>query len=263
MALAVQMYTIRDHIRTAAELTESLDKIQEIGYPAVQLSAVGAMNGDSPEVSAEDARKLLDDRGLKCIATHRNWDDLANRTSEEIDFHTILDCHYVAIGGIPGSYRERGAEGYAAFAKDATPVVRRLREAGIRFGYHNHAYEFERAGFRDGSPYTLFDVMLENADPDFDFELDLYWVDQSGANPERIVERCAGRVPVIHIKDKEMVGNDPVMAPIGEGNLDWERLIPACQTAGVEWYAVEQDTCRRDPFDCLRSSFHYLSRLLG
>ncbi len=67
-------------------------------------------------------------------------------------------------------------------------------------------------------------------------------------------------MPVIHIKDKEMAGDEAVMAPIGEGNLDWEHLLPACEAAGVEWYAVEQDICRRDPFDCLRSSFEFLRR---
>ena len=27
---------------------------------------------------------------------------------------------------------------------------------------------------------------------------------------------------------------------------------------GVKWYAVEQDQCFRDPFDCLKSSFDFL-----
>jgi sugar phosphate isomerase/epimerase len=74
------------------------------------------------------------------------------------------------------------------------------------------------------------------------------------------MQRCAGRVPVIHLKDKEVVPKDgPVIAAIGEGNLPWNTIVPACEAAGVDWYGVEQDTCRRDPFDCLRSSFEYLS----
>jgi len=73
--------------------------------------------------------------------------------------------------------------------------------------------------------------------------------------------RCAGRAPVIHLKDREVVEKEgPVMAPIGEGNLPWNTILPACENAGVKWYAIEQDTCRRDPFDCLRSSYEYLSR---
>ena len=77
----------------------------------------------------------------------------------------------------------------------------------------------------------------------------------------RVLERCHGRVPVIHLKDKEVVAEGPVMAPIGEGNMDWAHIVPACEAAGVRWYCVEQDTCRRDPFDCLQSSFAYLAGL--
>ena len=255
--LAVQMYTVRDTTGTEAGFADALARIRAIGYPAVQLSAVGAMAGDSPAVSAEQARRMLDDNGLRCIATHRSWDSLAQETEREIAFHQALGGDFAAIGGLPAPYPEGGAAGYAAFARDAAPVIARLKAAGIRFGYHNHAHEFERAA--EGSARTLLDILIEEGGPDLCLELDLYWVSHAGANPERLVERCSGRVPVIHVKDKEVAGGQPVMAPVGGGNLDWPALLPACAAAGVEWYAVEQDVCRRDPFDCLRSSFQFLS----
>jgi sugar phosphate isomerase/epimerase len=213
------------------------------------------MNGERPEVSAQEARDLLDRNGLRCLATHRSWDDLAQRTDAEIAFHHTLGCDYVAIGGIPGSYGARGAEGYAQFVTDAAPTIARLKAAGIRFGCHNHDHEFRRIG---PGRRTLYDILIE-AGADFTLEIDVYWADHAGINPVRLFERCAGRVPVIHLKDKEVVaGEGPVMAAIGEGNLDWEGILPACQAAGVEVYAVEQDICRRDPFDCLRSSYEFL-----
>jgi len=255
--LAVQMYTVRDSTGTAAGFADALARIRAIGYPAVQLSAVGAMGGDAPAVSAGLARRMLDDNGLKCIATHRNWDVLAQETEREIAFHHTLGCDFAAIGGLPVPYSEAGAAGYSSFARDAAPVIARLKAANIRFGYHNHAHEFERAA--EGSARTRLDILIEEGGPDLCLELDLYWVGHAGANPERLVERTAGRVPVIHVKDKEVADGRPVMAPVGEGNLDWPALLPVCAAAGVEWYAVEQDVCRRDPFDCLRSSFRFLS----
>jgi sugar phosphate isomerase/epimerase len=255
--LAVQMYTVRDFTGTAAALATTLAQIRAIGYPAVQLSAVGAMGGESPAVSAEQARRMLDDNGLQCIATHRSWESLANETEQEIAFHHTLGCDFAAIGSLPRPYAEAGAAGYADWARDAAPVIARLKDAGIRFGYHNHAHEFERVS--ESVPRTRFDTLIEEGHPDLCLELDLYWIAHAGVNPERLVERCVGRVPVIHVKDKEIADGQPVMAPVGEGNLDWPHLLPACAAAGVEWYAVEQDVCRRDPFDCLRSSFRFLS----
>ena len=38
---------------------------------------------------------------------------------------------------------------------------------------------------------------------------------------------------------------------------DWPAIFTAGNASGVEWYVVEQDECRRDPFDCLASSYRY------
>ena len=98
--LAVQLYTLRDHLHTTADFTRSMERIAQIGYSAVQMSAVGAMSGDNPDLDAARARQILDECGLKCIATHRSWDQLAQTTGEEIEFHRVLGCDFTAIGGI-------------------------------------------------------------------------------------------------------------------------------------------------------------------
>jgi sugar phosphate isomerase/epimerase len=251
--LAAQFYTLRDHTKTASEFDNALGICHEIGYAAVQLSAVGCMNGDNPEVDAATARRMLDHNGLTCCATHRPWDALRDRTEQEIEFHRVLGCDYVAIGGIwpkdPNEFRR--------FVEESKPVIERLKAAGIRFGYHNHSHEFARNA-ATGRPW--YDVLIEEGAPDLMLEIDTYWVQHAGIDPAKLLTRCAGRIPVIHVKDKEVVPDEgPVFAPIGEGNLDWKEIIQAGDAGGVEWYVVEQDTCRRDPFDCLRSSFDYLS----
>jgi len=256
--LAVQLYTIRDFLKTEKELAESLAKLRAIGYRAVQLSAVGAMDvpeGGTPLVSAARGRQLLDDNGLRCIATHRSWKDLRENTQAEIDFHSTLGCDYVALGGLWGSYDSQGEAGYRQFLAEAQPVAEKLKAAGIRFGYHNHSHEFVRIG---PGRRTLYDILIDEGG-ELKLEIDVYWAVHAGVNPVRLFERLAGRVPVMHLKDKEVVPKEgPIMAAIGEGNIDWDGILPACDAAGVEWYAVEQDTCPRDPFDCLRSSYEFL-----
>lgn len=253
--IAAQMYTVREFTKTGAELSETLKKISDIGYTAVQMSKIDAMNGDKPEVSAQEARKMLDDNGLRCIATHRPWPSFMNDLEKEIEFHQTLGCDFAAIGGIPGDTYGDTAEGFRRFLADARPVIEKLKAAGIRFGHHNHSREFMRS--EDGT--WLEDILIEEGAPDLMLELDLYWVEHAGVNCVRVLERSHGRVPVIHVKDKEVIPDEgPVMAPIGEGNMDWDYIIEGCEAAGVRWYAVEQDICRRDPFDCLKSSYEFL-----
>jgi len=255
--LAVQMYTVREHTKTAADLAATLKKIADIGYPAIQASAIGAMNGETPEVSGRDLRQMLDDSGLRCIATHRPWPNLTDRIDEEIELHQTLGCDYVAIGSVPHQIYAPTLEGYRSFIAATGPVIQKLGAEGIRFGHHNHSQEFFRP-----EPWgpSLEDLLIDEAPAELMLELDLYWVEHAGLNCVRILERTHGRVPVIHLKDKEIFepSNEPRMAPIGEGNLDWAGILPACEAAGVDWYAVEQDHTYRDPFDCLKSSFNFL-----
>lgn len=259
--LAVQMFTLREFTKTKADFADSLQKVKAMGYPAVQLSAVGCMNGDDPEVSGPEARQMLDDNGLACVATHRGWPAILKNPQAEIDLHHALGCDFMAIGGLPGEYFADVA-GLQTFLAEAGDVVPTLKEAGIRFGYHNHAHEFVKIG---PNGECWIDMLIAEGAGLVNMEYDVYWVAHAGANPATYMTAASGRVPVIHFKDKEVARledsgrPEPVMCPVGEGNLDWDGLIPVCEESGVEWYCIEQDVCRRDPFDCLKSSFDFLT----
>jgi sugar phosphate isomerase/epimerase len=255
--IAAQMFTLREHTKTASDLSSTLKRITDIGYTAVQLSAVGCMNGENPEVDAITARKMLDDNGLKCIATHRGWGNFTENLDSEIEFHKTLGCDFTAIGGIPRDFEDTIA-GYRRFLTDAKPVISALKAEGITFAHHNHAKEFYK---EEPHGMTLEDVLIDEGGEDLKLELDLYWIEHSGTNCVAILERSHGRVPVVHIKDKEVIQgeNNTRIAPIGEGVLDWDSIIAAGNKAGVEWFCVEQDQCYRDAFDCMKSSYDFLS----
>jgi sugar phosphate isomerase/epimerase len=248
--VAVQMYTLREDTRTGEGFREALRKCAEIGYPAVQLSAVGCMDGERPEVSPAQARAWLDEFGLRCVATHRPWERLSGKTHEEIEFHQALGCGYTALGWLMQDYQERKHEGYADWCRQAVELSARYAAAGIRLGYHNHAFEFEAVG---GKP--LYENFVE-AGPALHLEVDTYWVHMGGQDPAALLRRVPGRVSVIHVKDASPEGE---MRAVGEGVLDWDAILDAGKASGVEWYIVEQDVCDRDPYDCLASSFRFLS----
>lgn len=254
--LAAQLYTVRDYTKTREGFDDVLATCHGIGFEGVQLSAVGCMEGENPEVDAQTAREMLDAHGLVCCATHRPWSRLLENVEEEISFHETLGCDYVAIGGI-WEYGQ-DPEAYRRFIGEAIPLARKLQEAGIRFGYHNHSHEW----IRDENGRPCYDMLMD-ADPILQLEIDTYWVAHAGADPAQLLTLANGRVPVIHVKDMEVVPKEgPVMAPVGEGNLNWATILEAADASGVEWLVVEQDICRRDAFDCLNSSFEFLSRAI-
>jgi len=248
--LAAQLYTIRDHTGDAAAFAESMAKIRQIGYPAVQISGIGPIPDDQ-------VKAILQENNLTVCITHIPFDRLQNDLDGVVAQHHLWDCRHVAVGSMPVRYRQGGEDGYTAFAKDASVIGKNLHANGLTFSYHNHSFEFCRFGKRTG-----LEIIYEESDPRYlQAELDTYWVQHGGGDPAAWIRRLKGRMPVIHLKDMVIVDDQQAMAEVGEGNLNWQAILDACGEAGVEWYAVEQDTCRRDPFESLRISFENLIQM--
>ncbi len=251
--LAAQLYTIRQFTQTAESFAESMQKIRAIGYRAVQVSGIGP-------IAPEAVKQITDANGLEICITHIGYDNLWNDTQAVIAMHKLWNCKNAAIGSLPGSYRS-GEEGFRRFAREASEVGRRFANAGMTFSYHNHSFEFMKFGEK-----TALDILYEESDPRYLMaEIDTYWVQHGGGNPAAWIRKMKNRLPVVHLKDMAIQIEEgeaqQVMAEIGEGNLDWPEILTACKEAGVEWYAVEQDICQRDPFDSLRISYQNLKAM--
>lgn len=253
--LAAQLYTIRQNTQTRDDFARSMSKIRAIGYRAVQVSAIG-------DISAADVKQIVADNGLRICNTHIAFDRLQNDLDAVIAQHQLWDCRHIAIGSMPAPFRESAA-GYKRFAALGSQIGERLAEADMTFSYHNHSFEFVKFDGRAG-----LEILFNESDPRYlQAELDTYWIQHGGADPAAWIERLAGRMPVVHLKDMVMLPGAPgerpqqAMSEVGEGNMNFPAILAACRRAGVEWYAVEQDICQRDPFESLAISFENLAAL--
>ncbi len=253
--LAAQLFTIRDFTKTRADFADSMRKIREIGYRVVQVSQVG-------DIGDAYIKRVCDDNGLSICNTHVSVDQLQNDIDDVIAQHELWGCRHVAIGGMPLEFRDSEA-GFRRFAAVANGIGERLADAGLSFSYHNHSFEFIKFGDRSG-----LELFFDETDPRYvRAELDTYWIQHGGADPIAWIDRMAGRMPVIHLKDMVMTPSadgrgQQTMAEVGEGNMNFPGILEACRRAGVEFYAVEQDICQRDPFESLAISYRNL-RAMG
>jgi sugar phosphate isomerase/epimerase len=254
MKIAAQLYTLREFLKTPEDMAATLKKVKEIGYNAVQVSGIGP-------IDTETVKKLADEAELFICATHIPFSDMVNDLDAVIAKHKLWECPYVGIGGLPTEYRQ-DPEGYRTFAKAASEIARKLKDAGLQFIYHNHAFEFTK--FEGRSDKSGMDILFEETDPEtFGFELDLHWVQAGGADPLEWIHKVKGRMQVVHLKDYTVTpGGERRFAEIGEGSMNYARLLEACVQTGVEWGAVEQDLCYgRDPFESLAISARNLKAL--
>ncbi len=245
-----QLYTVRDFTDTIEDVKKTLEKVAAIGYKCVQISAFGPV--DMAEVG-----RICEGEGLTVGATHTSWQRFLEELDDVIEEHKALGCDHPAIGGLPEGYHS--GEGVRQFIDELTPVARRLSEEGMDFSYHNHARELIKYGDK-----TWLQMLYEQSPPDIlKAEIDTYWIQAGGGDPAWWISKCAGREPIVHFKDMRMSPDgEQQMAEIGEGNLNWEAILKACEAGGVQYAMVEQDRCYgRNPFESLAISYNNLREM--
>ena len=248
--IAAQLFTLRDFTQTAAQFAATLGKVATMGYPAVQVSAIG------PIPPAEVAH-LLKENNLACCATHASLDRIKNDPAGLIAELKSWGCKYTAVGGF--FPKDPTTADWHRFSDEFNQAAAAFAGSGIQLGYHNHSHELAKF---DGK--TALDILLERLDPSIWFEIDTFWITHGGGDPAEWIRKVAGRIPAVHLKDMGIrYPKEQLMMEVGEGNLNWPAILQACKSAGVQWHIIEQDTCYRDPFESLGISLRNLRGMMG
>lgn len=250
--LAAQVYTIRDFIKTPSAFTASMARLRTIGYTGVQLDLE-----HHPDVPAVDIKRACDAEGLTICISHFGYELFESELDAIMERQQSWACTQTAIVAMPRRFHEEGADGYRRFAAAASAIGEKLAAAGIMLSYHNHSFEFVRFGNLTG-----LDLIFAESDVRYlQAEIDTYWVQHGGADPAAWIQRMAGRMPVVHYKDMAILPDgSQFFAEVGQGNLNWPRIVDATIETAVPWIVVEQDRCRRDPFDSLALSYRFLQQ---
>ena len=250
MELGVQFYTLRKQSTTLEDFSDSLKRVADIGYTTVQISGVCPYE-------PQWLREELDKNGLKCVLTHTKGDLMIADPIKVCNDHKIFGCKNIGLGAVPGGKIDD--EIYAKFVEDFLPVAKAFKAEGNKLFYHHHQMEFAKSG--NGKIYM--ERMLEDFSPELlGITFDTYWAQFGGADPAAWLSKLEGRVECIHLKDMKIIGKEQKMAYVGEGNINFEKIIDVAENVGVEYLLVEQDDCgEMDPFECVKRSYDYLTSL--
>lgn len=254
--IGVQLYTVRTVL--PEKPAETLRAIDAIGYREAEATFAG-LDRIWPALKAT---------GLNPVSIHLDSALVTKGAGDEIartmDQLKQKGFSYAVYPYLPPAERG-GLEAVKTLAGKLNRAGEKARSAGLAFCYHNHAFEFEP--IQGTMP---FQVLLDNTDPKLvGIEMDAFWVSVAGHDPVEMLAKLAGRVPLMHVKDK--ASGTPVrynetvprttFKEAGNGVIDWPKVLRAAAAAGVAHYIVEQDQTPGDPVDSLRQSFAYLSKL--
>ena len=246
--MCVQMYSARS-ILNHDNYGDLLKEIAAMGYTAVETASYdgnqGLIYGDTPEVF----REKVEAAGMKVLSAHVS----RGLSREELDGHDLtaalawwdkcIDVHkragmeYIVTPAIGG---QRSLQDLQVYCDYLNEVGRRCQAAGLKYGYHNHAYEFEKV---EGE--VMYDYMLQHTDPELVFyQMDVYWTVIGKASPVDYFKRYPGRFRMLHIKDEWEVGQS--------GMVGFDAIFKNAELAGLENFVVEIE---RYNYEDIRKSF--------
>ncbi len=263
--IGIQFSTIRPALETMG-LYELLKACAELGYSCIEISQV-PMTADNVAIF----KRAQDEFGMEVAAINAGIESIRpGMECLEKDYDKIvrdcrtLNCNMLRIGSGP-IFDLHSRQDVLDYCRKVDVYADRLKNDGIDYYYHNHAFEFQRF---EGE--TMLDTLRLNSH--IGFELDIHWIHVGGEDPVQVINRFAGRIRLLHLKDYRMVypkidvdamrkqGINPQylgiqFAEIGEGTLNIRGAIEAGLQGGSEYFLIEQDrTYDRTPLEALRIS---------
>jgi sugar phosphate isomerase/epimerase len=239
----VQLYTFRDEMLKDPQGT--LKVIADLGIKQIEsaASSKGLFYGLTPT----EMKKTCKDLGLTLRSGHCGIDSNWQKT---IDQAAESGQEYLVCSTIP--FSGDTVENYQKVAERFNKAGEECQKAGIKFGYHNHDYEF-----KTDQGLVLYDVLLVNTDPELvHMEMDLGWVVASGKDPLAYFKQYPGRFPLWHLKD--MKGKSSV--EFGKGSLDIKGLLKQSKEAGMKYFFIEQEEYPAgSPTASMKLNMEYLS----
>lgn len=258
--IGLQLYTIREEMKK--DPRASLKRVSEIGYKNLELAdyTEGKFYGFTPE----EFKKIINDLGMEAISSHVGLPATGDKTDNAkkiAEAHKKLGTKYCIQPWVDEKNRKTIAD-WQRQVDDWNQAGKIMKENGLKFGYHNHNFEFNKV---EGKvPY--YDVILAGLDKSLVImELDLFWATKAGQDPIEIFKKYPGRFELFHMKDmynKQApvfdTGAASDFAPVGAGVIDFKRIL-AEKESGVKYLIVEQDSTKDNkPFEAIQTSLNNL-----
>jgi sugar phosphate isomerase/epimerase len=232
------LYTVRNEMGKDAKAT--LKQVADLGYKYIE--AVDYKDGKFYGMTPDEFKSYLKSLGLQPISVHMGSMTTDNADKLIADVKAAGFKYFIAPVPPMGMFkfdpktRKLGMEGSLEKLADIlNTVAQKAHAAGLEFLYHNHDFEFQPN--QDG--IVPIDYLLEKLDPKYvNFQMDLYWVTKAGADPVAYFQRYPGRFKIWHVKDMD---SQERFAPVGQGKIDFKRILANKKLSGMKYYIVEQD----------------------
>ncbi|MCA0235389.1 MAG: TIM barrel protein [Bacteroidetes bacterium] len=258
--LGIQLWSVRDDM--GKDPAGTIKALAKMGYKEVE--GFGYGEGKMFGMPYKDFVMLLKDNGISMPSSHVMF------TSASYDASTksLNDASKKAIDDAVSGGQKYIVCPYMAdpdrlIIDKMIPVYQAAGEyankAGIRFGYHNHNFEFEKRG---PDNRLLIEWLLHEVDPKLmAMEMDIYWVRKAMHNPLDWFRLYPGRWELCHAKDMANTEKQDSIE-VGDGVIDFNEIFKQSKLAGLKYYIIELENYVTTPMQGAERSLQGFKKLV-
>jgi len=256
----LQLWSVRDAM--AENPIGTLKALSDIGYKDIE--SAGYSDGAFYKLGAKKFKAMLSTMGLQMRSTHTKTGNvdpkekatMSNQWERVVNDAKEAGAKSIVCGWLHPDER-KSIDDYKRLAELFNACGEKARSYDIKFGFHNHDFEFEKID--NEVPY---DILLDNTSPEnVFFELDHYWIKKGGASTFDYFSKYPGRFPVWHVKDMDDT-KEQFFTEVGSGIIDYVEIFKKSKQAGLEYFYVEQDAFKSlDPLVSVKQSHDFLKKM--
>ncbi len=249
--IGLQLYSLRDDIKS---FDSTVDTVGKMGYKYIEAASYN--DGKFYGMSPEEFKSKLDKAGLIALSSHTNyrlpddpstakWDEIWTWWDTAIAAHKATGMKYIVAPSMPTPKTLKDLQIYCDYYNQ---IGEKCKAAGMKFGYHNHSFEFEKIEDK-----VMYEYMVENTNPDLVFfQMDVYWVVMGRFAPVDLFEKYPGRFEILHIKDRKELGQS--------GMVGFDAIFNNIDKSGAKYLIVEVERYSKGftPVGSVKASLDYL-----
>ena len=251
----IQLYSVRTDMK--ADPLGTLKQLSDMGYRHVEHANYA--NRKFYGWSVSEFRKILNGFGMSMPSGHtvldaKHWDASKKDFTNEWKY-TVEDAAAMGQSFVISPWLEESKRKSMGDLKSFMEIFNRSGELckkfGMKFGYHNHDFEFSEKV--EGK--VLFDIILAETDPNLVMQqLDIGNMLNGGGKALEVMQQYPGRFESMHVKDeiKATEGHEPFESTIlGKGVVPVKTIIDLGRASGTKHFIIEQESYQgKTPMEC-------------
>jgi len=237
--LGYQLYSIRDEM--AKDPVKTLESLKAMGYRDFEIYGYDDQLDKIYGFTPTEFKQILDDLELTVSSGHYGFAPFLEQPDDEmksfvdrcISCAKTLHSNYITWPWI--APEQRTMNHFKLMVPKLNMIGEQVVNTGLGFAYHNHGFEFE-----DHNGENCYDLIMKETDPSLvKLQIDMYWVmHSSDFTPQELINKQTGRFTMWHIKDMDKISRD--YTELGNGSIDYTKLLPDSVSSGLEFYYLEQ-----------------------